>query len=206
MYCICVASVLSYEKVNIEITFDTPPSIAQVMSRAAAAFNRLAALRGVRAEFAVSFAMIFDDLAELWVPLERSTQLAHNSQVYIFQPDVIDVPGHIPEPVSASQYLVDYSSPSRLSEYRDSPRPAAPERFTERVRFDFPTPEDIRRESERRRRTIEVTNVPGTSILREERDNEERKISLPVDVHRETVRRETQSFLNSEWSPSRGSR
>lgn len=211
MYCICVASVLGLDKVNLELIFTTPPSIAQVMSRATVAFNRLARLRGYSTEFAVSFAMVFDDYEGLWVPLERSTQLTHNAQLYVFQPDVVDTPGHIPDPVSALQLLDDYASPARnltpsYAAHHESPRAPPPTSFPPRnAQAVYPTPEDIRRESERRRRLIDMSDIPGDSILRVERENEARKLELPVDTHRETVRRETQTFLEAQWSPSRGS-
>lgn len=209
MFCVYVAAVCGASKANIELIFAAPPSIAQVMNRAAVAFEKLAQLRGYSLEFAVSFAMIFDDYDARWVPLERSTQLVHNSQIYVFLPDVVDLPGEIPDPVSATQFLAEYRSPytSRSPSARrveESPRAVMPESFTPRRDFSYPTVEDIRRESQRRHREIAVLpEIPGDSIIRQERENEERKITLPVDTHRDTVRRETQAFLDGTWSPSR---
>ena len=139
MFCVYVASMCGPSKANVELVFEGPPSIAQVMSRAAVALERLASLRGVRGfEFAVSFAMCFDDFESHWVPLERSTQLVHNCQLYIFLPDVVDLPGEIPDPVSANQFLGDYSSPERgvspaaASVPRSSsPRAEMPSTFTQ---------------------------------------------------------------------------
>lgn len=204
MYCVYVASVAGTEKVNIELTFAAPPSVAQVISRATAAFARLFTLRGYKTEFAVSFAMIFDDATLRWAPLERSTQLTHNCQVYVFQPDCVDVPGEIPDPISATQLLADYESPSRHSAVDLSPRPALPASYSPRSTFTHPSPAELALESERRRRVLaEYRDIPGDSIIREERTKEEQKITLPLDAHRDTVRRETQSFLEGQWSPSR---
>jgi hypothetical protein len=215
MFCVYVASMCGPSKANVELVFEGPPSIAQVMSRAAVALERLASLRGVRGfEFAVSFAMCFDDFESHWVPLERSTQLVHNCQLYIFLPDVVDLPGEIPDPVSANQFLGDYSSPERgvspaaaSVPPSSSPRAEMPSTFTPRRNFSYPSVEDIRRYSaERHREAAKLPDIPGASIIAQEREAEARKAGLDVDVHRETVRRETQSFLEGGWSPSRSPR
>jgi hypothetical protein len=213
MFCVYVAAMCGTGKANVELIFHGPPSIAQVMSRAAIAFDRLASLRGVRSfEFAVSFAMAFDDFESRWVPLERSTQLVHNCQLYIFLPDVVDLPGEIPDPVSADQFLGDYQSPERGVSPASvsggySPRAVMPSTFTPRRDFAYPSVEDIRRQSaDRHRQVANLPDIPGDSIIAQERNSEALKASLSVDVHRETVRRETQSFLEGEWSPSRSPR
>jgi hypothetical protein len=218
MFCVYVASMCGGVKTNIELIFSAPPSIAQVMRRATAAFTRLAEIRGIHFEFAVSFAMIFDDYESRWVPLERSSQLVHNAQVYIFQPDVVDLPGEIPDPISAVQFMSDYNTPPRhvspsstprvdfagLDYRSDSPRAPIPETYTPRRNFNYPSLEEIHQETLRRHReAAKLPDIPGDSIIRQERDNEARKASLPVDLHRETVRRETQAFLEGGWSPSR---
>jgi hypothetical protein len=226
MFCVYVASMCGNTKTNIELIFSAPPSIAQVTRRATAAFQRLAEIRGIHMEFAVSFAMIFDDYESRWVPLERSSQLVHNAQVYYFQPDVLDLPGEIPDPVSAVQFMgedyynispgtsrrgsvspggraadtSDYVSPYRAAQ--ESPRAAVPASYTPRRDFNYPAVDEFHKDVERRHReAAKLGDIPGASIIQQERESEERKARLPVDLYRETVRRETQAFL--EWSPSR---
>lgn len=113
MFAVCVAAAINRTKVNLLLQFSQAPSAAQVMSRAIAAFTQLQQDRGIFTPFFCNCAMIFDDASSRWVPLERSSQLVHNAQVYLFQPDVPDVAGAIPDPIPADTFLVDYRSPPR---------------------------------------------------------------------------------------------
>ena len=129
MFGVCAAAAIAGGKVNLLLQFDSPPSAAQVMSRAIAAFTQLQQDRGIFAPFFVNCAMIFDDASSRWVPLERSSQVVHNCQVYLFQPDVSDVAGPIPDPIPASTFLVSYRSPERAGRddyYGTSPRGLMP--------------------------------------------------------------------------------
>lgn len=115
MFGVCVAAAVNRYKINLLLQFDSPPSAAQVMSRAISAFSQLQQDRGIFTPFFCNCAMIFDDENSRWVPLERSSQVVHNCQVYMFQPDVPDVAGAIPDPIPASSFLNNYRSPARNS-------------------------------------------------------------------------------------------
>ena len=114
-YSLCVATDFRGHKVNLQFFFDSHgPQLAQILSRASEAFNQFFRSKGVLDRpFSVTTAVIFNERYETWDRLERSAQLVHNGQIYLFQPDVNDVPAEIPDPISASQYLTDYVSPQR---------------------------------------------------------------------------------------------
>lgn len=242
MFSVCVAAAVgtatgANAKTNLLFQFELPPSASQVMSRSITAFSQLQQERGNFNEFFVNCAMIFDDNTSRWVPLERSNQITHNCQVYLFQPDVPDVAGPIPDPVPADSFLNSYVSPARgavthhhhsarglmprdpdLSSFQQRDVPAQnnynssyysqqqPNRSLGGGGYggsgsDALTPEQreiLRREAERYGSGF----VAGDSILKEERDKEDRKIILPVDTHRDIVRTETKRF-SEEVSPSR---
>jgi hypothetical protein len=240
MFSVCVAAAVgtatgANAKTNLLFQFEQPPSASQVMSRSITAFSQLQQERGNFNEFFVNCAMIFDDNTSRWVPLERSNQITHNCQVYLFQPDVPDVAGPIPDPVPADSFLNSYVSPARsgaaVTQHHSArglmPRDPDLSSFQQR---DVPTQnynnssysqpnnrslgggygsgsddaltreqrEILRREAERYGSGF----VAGDSILKEERDKEERKIVLPIDTHRDLVRTETKRFAE-EVSPSR---
>ena len=144
MFAVCTAAAIGNAKVNLLLQFEAPPAASQVLSRGIAAFSQLQQDRGVFTPFFVNCAMVFDDASSRWVPLERSSQIVHNCQIYLFQPDVPDVAGPIPDPIPASTFLVSYRSPERShhanqNELSVSPRglmPADPDlsghRFQER--------------------------------------------------------------------------
>jgi hypothetical protein len=131
MFAVCVAAAVNNSKLNLLLQFEQPPSAAQVLSRSIAAFTQLQQSRGIHTPFFCNCAMIFDDDSSRWVPLERSSQVVHGAQCYIFQPDVADVAGPIPDPIPASSFLVGYQSPPRninaaQTTYDPSPRGLMP--------------------------------------------------------------------------------
>lgn len=128
-YSISVATDCNGDKVNLRFLFDTcGPSVAQLFHCSTVAFNNLFQLRSVGRTFTLSAAVVFDDMHCAWDRLERSTQLLHNSQVYLFQPDILDVPAIIPEPFEGHPFLGDdYVLPERNAS--NSPRATAPPAF-----------------------------------------------------------------------------
>ena len=223
MFSVCTAAAIGGSKLNLLLQFDRPPAAAQVMSRAIAAFSQLQEERGDFTPFFCNCVMIFDDAASRWVPLERSSQVVHNCQVYLFQPDVPDVAGPIPDPVPACAFLIGYRSPDRSVAHSASPRGLMP-RDPDLSRFDRPAyyapPHDYGASaaafaayaatsppplpSSPPSSTFKAPFVAGGSILREERDREDAKITLPVDTHRERIREETRRF-GEDVSPARRS-
>lgn len=208
LYNICVATDLAGAKVNLLFSFDQyGPSTAQLLSRASEAFAQVFRLRGYSRIFAISSAVVFNEALRTWDRLERSSQLLHNSQVYIFQPDVVDVPGELPDPIPAYQFLVGYASPKRDEEFSRSPRPPLPTTFGDYVPVSRSSPalEEHRTKMLHEREVHAGEVVPGASILKEERAKEDMKDHLSLDEHRELVRREAREFSNS-LSPVRESR
>lgn len=114
-YSLCVATDFNGHKVNLQFFFDAHgPQLAQILSRATEAFNQYFRSKGiVDRPFSITTAVIFNEKHETWDRLERSSQLVHNGQIYLFQPDVVDIPAEIPDPISATQYLAGYVSPQR---------------------------------------------------------------------------------------------
>eukprot|EP00388_Colpodella_angusta_P027796 GDKK01010515.1.p1 GENE.GDKK01010515.1~~GDKK01010515.1.p1 ORF type:complete len:241 (-),score=15.18 GDKK01010515.1:155-877(-) len=102
-------------KVNLQFFFDAHgPQLAQILNRATEAFNQYFRNKGITDHpFSITTAVIFNEKHETWDRLERSSQLVHNGQIYLFQPDVVDIPAEIPDPISATQYLSEYISPQR---------------------------------------------------------------------------------------------
>ncbi|ORC90883.1 uncharacterized protein TM35_000073070 [Trypanosoma theileri] len=139
-YSVCVATDLDGEKVNLRFLFDAyGPSVTQLLNRAIVAFNNLFHHCGIPRAFAASAAVVFNETQCTWDRLVRSTQLLHNSQVYLFQPDILDLPAVIPEPYEAQPLLGDaYVSPRR--EASDSPRAVGPAHYEPRPPFTHTSP------------------------------------------------------------------
>jgi hypothetical protein len=143
--------------------------------------------------------------------------------VYLFQPDVLDIAGPIPEPVPADALLSHYVSPQRsyIGSGDESPRAVMPVSYSTSSAPSF-VPRDIpeytsyrpsislstglspeqRAYWNSRARSVPAVEISGDSILREEREKEARKMALPLDEHREVCRGETRKF-NESLSPQR---
>lgn len=225
-YSVCCAADCNGAKINLEFVFDQyGPSVPQLLSRATEAFTRVFQLRGILRTFAISSAVVFNERLRCWDRLERASQLLHNSQVYLFQPDLLDLPGEIPDPIPGVDFLYQYQSPDRTRcaaavsssvsqqlTFEDSPRVRAPSSHVPREQFYYSSPA-IPSSSGDPRASIRAQlladmakhrgeTVPGPSILAEVREEEERKAHLDLDTHRETVRREAREFEKS-LSPQR---
>lgn len=223
MYSVAVAADCNGEKFNLQFLFEFGPSVAQILSRASEAFRVVFRQRGIDRIFAISASVIFNDTLGCWDRLERSTQLAHNCQLYIFQPDVLDVPAEIGDPVPASMFLGEYISPARESQgYSASPRPFLPSTFeprnpsvvyaspayTSHDRFsgDYKSafvdhsqtsnPYSLANAS-RYERSPPSLREGSESILRQERDRIERQASIPLDDLRNELRREAKEYSAS---------
>lgn len=145
---ICVATDCDGEKVNLRFLFDAAgPSVSRLLNYSTTAFNNYFRLKGISRAFAVNSAVVFNDVHCTWDRLERTTQLLHNSQVYLFQPDTLDIPAAIPEPYEGEPLLsADCYLPLRGATI-STPIPAikriAPQRFAspkggEKTRFSSP--------------------------------------------------------------------
>ena len=190
---------------NVRFPFDTSsPSVTQVLNRAQDVFRKLFQQRGVLRTFAVSAPVIFNDAACTWDRLERSVQLQHNCQVYLFQPDILDLPGEIPDPIDPFDVLgYSYHSPARETT-SFSPRADFPSSYgPERVYSNFTTPHD--RSLSFGQFSQNVTDVPtekigtsdGISIFKEERNKMDQLSKLPIDELRYQLRREAKEYSSS---------
>lgn len=231
MYTLFVATDCNGEKVNLEFLFDFGPSVAQLLHKATEAFRGVYQRRGIPRIFTISASVIFNDDTSTWDRLERSTQLLHNSQVYLFQPDTLDVPGEIGDAVPAAQFLpYDYSSPARGSAgaasnaINASPRAAMPVSFDPRApatvyasplfEKDYlystpfessgsPNPYSLAHSSKYPRSSASREGEREGSILREERERIERQEHLSLDELRGQLRKEVKEFSAGTGSPNR---
>ncbi|KAF5226814.1 hypothetical protein ECC02_000315 [Trypanosoma cruzi] len=142
-YSICVATDCDGEKANLRFLFDSyGPSVAQLLNRSIVAFNNLFRLRSVPRTFAVSAAVVFNDVHSTWDRLERSTQLLHNSQVYLFQPDILDLPAEIPEPFEGHPLLGDEGGWPQC-DASNSPRAVGPSHYEPRPALTIESPRGL---------------------------------------------------------------
>ncbi|KAH9579737.1 BILBO1 [Trypanosoma melophagium] len=164
-YSICVATDVDGEKVNLRFLFDAyGPSVTQLLNRAAVAFNNLFHRCGIPRAFATSAAVVFNETQCTWDRLERSTQLLHNSQVYLFQPDILDLPAVIPEPYEAQPLLGDtYVSPRR--EASDSPRAVGPTHYEPRPAFIHPSPGGPPQHGDNRKKGSVYKTAAATGVI-----------------------------------------
>jgi hypothetical protein len=206
-FLVFVAADCDGQKVNVRFLFDTSsPSLTQVLNRAQEVFKRIFQQRSVLRTFAISAPVIFNDVTCTWDRLERSVQLQHNSQIYLFQPDILDLPGEIPDPIDPLDIIgYNSSSPvregSRSSSY--SPRTEFPTAFVpERIFSNFSTPHDrslsFGQFSKPPAVSAEKIGLSdGGSIFRDERRKMEQQASLPIDELRSQLRREAKEFSSS---------
>ncbi|KAH8613742.1 hypothetical protein ERJ75_000724500 [Trypanosoma vivax] len=107
-YSICVAADCNGKKVNLRFLFDAyGPSVGDLLRRSTVAFNNYFKRFCISKQFVTNIAVVFNDNSGTWDRLEKSTQLLHNSQVYLFQPDTFDLPAIIPEAYEGQQLLED---------------------------------------------------------------------------------------------------
>eukprot|EP00759_Apiculatamorpha_spiralis_P002992 PhF_6_TR11337/c0_g1_i1/m.18314 len=200
---VCVAADVLGRKRNLEFFFDVPPTLMELRSSIERSFNTVLAAEGVPRNFIAANLRLYDERISRWVELEVSSQLFPSCQVYVFQPGVAEIPGEIPPAVRATE--ITYVSPnrSRSSDYYGGstvPLQPVPQTYSH-LSSSYSVPPPHNTSSTIVYRAEPAPDIPGESILRQERDNEERKMGLDLDTHREMVRRETQDFISQ--SPSR---
>ena len=120
-YSLCVATDFDGAKLNLQFFYPyAAPTVAEVLTSATTTYENLFRAKGVNRPFSITTAVIFNETHLTWDRLERSSQLVHNGQLYLFQPDLVDLPGDIPDPVPAEEYLETYvpPQPSTLSPVR----------------------------------------------------------------------------------------
>jgi len=105
MYFLLVCADLYGEKVNLEITFPTMPTIGELQRKIVEAFNSEANVKRPQGypvvEFAIARLQIYDDVMLKWTDLVACTQLHEYDQLYAFQPQSpwhIDVQKDLPPP------------------------------------------------------------------------------------------------------------
>lgn len=105
MYFLLVCGDLYGEKVNLEITFPTMPTIGELNRKVIETFNSEANLKRPQGypavEFSIARLQIYDDVLLKWTDLVACTQLHEYDQLYAFQPQSpwhIDVQKDLPPP------------------------------------------------------------------------------------------------------------
>lgn len=105
MYTLLVCADLYGEKINLELTFPTMPTLAELQRKIVEGFNGEANVRRPQGypavEFTIARLQIYDDVMLKWADLVAITQLHEYDQMYAFQPQSpwhIDVQKDLPPP------------------------------------------------------------------------------------------------------------
>lgn len=105
MYTLLVCCDLYGEKINLELTFPTMPTIGELQRKITDAFNQESHLKRPQGypaiEFTIARLQIYDDVLLKWADLVTCTQLHEYDQLYVFQPQSpwhIDVQKDLPPP------------------------------------------------------------------------------------------------------------
>ncbi|KAJ9467878.1 calmodulin-like protein containing EF hand domain [Diplonema papillatum] len=200
-----VAADLYGTKENLEVKFSERPTLAMLKSKAESLFQIEATVQRPPGEplqhVRVRRFQVYNDYSRRWQDLESSSQLQPYAQLYCFQESSADYQGEIPQPSPPrSRIVVPAASPQRS--YRS---PSDGHNSTLQDLRD-----DVNRSPRARQRLQEEDQdyrgspmVSGESLLAAERAQEEEKMQMDVDSHRERIRRETHDFLVNGGSPSR---
>eukprot|EP01064_Diplonema_japonicum_P021172 TRINITY_DN30721_c0_g1_i1.p1 TRINITY_DN30721_c0_g1~~TRINITY_DN30721_c0_g1_i1.p1 ORF type:complete len:205 (+),score=38.74 TRINITY_DN30721_c0_g1_i1:24-617(+) len=187
-----VAADLYKCKENLEVKFTERPTLGELRSKVESLFQTEATVQrppGTAVQHVrIRRFQIYDDYQRKWTDLESCGQLQTYAQLYAFQEGNDDSQGEIPP-----------SSPPRT-------RISVPGASPARARCPGTNLQEIRAEVERSPRAMERVReeqnyrradiTPGESLLAQERVQEESKVEMDIDAHREMVRRETHDFLN----------
>jgi hypothetical protein len=110
MYTLLVCADLYGEKMNLELTFPTMPTLAELQRKITETYNNEASLRRPQGypavEFTIARLQIYDDVMLKWADLVAITQLHEYDQLYAFQPQSpwhIDVQKDLPPPRPPTQ-------------------------------------------------------------------------------------------------------
>jgi hypothetical protein len=105
MYFLLVCADLYGEKLNLEITFPTMPTIGELQRKIIEVYNAEANVKRPQGypavEFSIARLQIYDDVMLKWTDLVACTQLHEYDQLYAFQPQSpwhIDVQKDLPPP------------------------------------------------------------------------------------------------------------
>jgi hypothetical protein len=119
MYTLLVCADLYGEKINLELTFATMPTIAELQRKIVESFNGEASVRRPQGypavEFTIARLQIYDDVMLKWADLVAITQLHEYDQLYAFQPQSpwhIDVQKDLPPPRPPTQQRGAPAAPS----------------------------------------------------------------------------------------------
>eukprot|EP01059_Diplonema_ambulator_P001100 TRINITY_DN10867_c0_g1_i2.p1 TRINITY_DN10867_c0_g1~~TRINITY_DN10867_c0_g1_i2.p1 ORF type:complete len:198 (+),score=32.25 TRINITY_DN10867_c0_g1_i2:47-640(+) len=186
-----VAADLYMTKENLEVKFPERPTLGELRAKVESLFQTEATVQrppGLPLQHVrIRRFQIYDDHQRRWSDLDSCSQLQPYAQLYAFQEGSDDVQGEIPP-----------SSPPRS-------RISVPGASPHRERGYGTNLEEIRAEVHRSPRAMErlreeqqynrIQHTPGESLIAQERQQEESKVKLDIDSHREMVRRETHDFL-----------
>merc|ERR1719377_506381 len=93
VFCLDVGTDLFGLKQNTKLEFAGRPQLSELIIAAEAHFDKEARLRrpaGVPDyAFKVQSCQVYDDVLLRWVDLYSATQLTHNAQVWLFQPESV---------------------------------------------------------------------------------------------------------------------
>eukprot|EP01064_Diplonema_japonicum_P017007 TRINITY_DN2505_c4_g1_i1.p1 TRINITY_DN2505_c4_g1~~TRINITY_DN2505_c4_g1_i1.p1 ORF type:complete len:402 (+),score=123.44 TRINITY_DN2505_c4_g1_i1:79-1284(+) len=97
---VCVCSDLYETKVNLEIPFNARPTMPELTQKIKDFFdyeaNTMKPPTAVSRTFQISRMQVYNDELGKWDDLHRTEQLAPNSQVYCFQPHIVDTQADLP--------------------------------------------------------------------------------------------------------------
>ncbi|KAH9582106.1 BILBO1 [Trypanosoma melophagium] len=112
MYTLLVCADLYGEKHNLELNFDSMPTLSELQRKILVVFSTEANLRHSKGlptvDFTIARIQIYDDVLLKWVDLISPTQLHEYDQLYVFQPQTswhTDVQKDLPPPCPPSQSL-----------------------------------------------------------------------------------------------------
>jgi len=130
MYTLLICADLFGEKVNLELTFPTMPTLGELQRKIIDGFNAECNLRRPQGypviEFTIARLQIYDDVMLKWSDLVAVTQLHEYDQLYAFQPQSpwhIDVQKDLPPPRPPAQ-----ATPGST---RAAPLPSTPQAGTQ---------------------------------------------------------------------------
>lgn len=201
MYFLLVCADLYGEKMNLEITFPTMPTIGELNRKVTEVFNAEAAIKRPQGypaiDFTVARLQIYDDIVLKWTDLVACTQLHEYDQLYAFQPQSpwhIDVQKDLPPPRPPTQgtrgtggSMVEVGTPSHLQQSSYSPAPHSSALYAPAGAASAP------------RGAANNGGSPQTVNKIEEQRRREQQLQMELQrVHEETARLEAQAAAEAE--------
>jgi hypothetical protein len=199
MYFLLVCADLYGEKINLEITFPTMPTIGELHRKIIETFNAEASVKRPQGypnvDFAIARLQIYDDVMLKWVDLVACTQLHEYDQLYAFQPQSpwhIDVQKDLPPPRPPTQTT---RSTGDSFSVPHTPSPA------QGITYSSPPPQQQALSSQSfNNGTVGVLRGSPQTIqrLEEQRRKEQALQAELARIHEETSRLEMQAQAEAE--------